>query len=303
MMNKKSDKTQKNDHFTVAEQYLPNVIKTIGRLDEFQQFLRIRKRFIEKVENLGAIPFDPRFNSVLWAYDLINLLFEIIHGFVWMKAWADFYKKEVPEGSQPSNSFLQLSFYGSTCITLIDSIRDKAALLVWAHYIPFNPDKKNDILIYEEILKNLKNPRKFNFKISGHQVFLTLLNKLKGNNFKEVEKFRHLKIHRREPRIELYHAGPHLEILSCLPLNTPELIQKWDEILMETYPNDAAFRDRIRKQCHIKGKPFGSFKTKNIVWEYGKLEKHIFNCLKLLLECTSGSLAVLCRRKPLRKTA
>lgn len=301
-MNKKSNGTKNKDYFAVADQYIPDVISTIESLEEFQQFQRIRKRFIKRVENLGTIPFDPKFNSVLWAYDLINLLFEIIHGFVWMKAWADFYKKKVPKGSQPSNSFLQLSFYGSTCITLIDSIRDKAALMVWAHYIPFNPDKRDEILIYEEITKKLKNPRKFHLKISGHQEFLNLLNKLKGINFKEVETFRHLKIHRREPRIELYHAGPHLEIESCLPLNTPELIQKWDEKLMETYPNDADFRDRIKMQCHIKGKPFGSFKTKDIVWEYEKLEKHIFNCLKLLLESSSGCLAILCRRTPLRKT-
>ena len=64
-----------------------------------------------------------------------------------MKSWAEFNKKKILKERQASSAFRQLSFYGSSCITFIDSIRDKVALMVWAYYCPFNPDKKDEVFL------------------------------------------------------------------------------------------------------------------------------------------------------------
>ena len=90
---------------------------------EFQQF----------DEAVCMIEFDPRFNSVNWMFDCFQLAKEIVYSYCWMSAYAE----EVSEHTGHKEFHIQ--YYADNCITRINSFRDKAALLAWAYYCPFQP--------------------------------------------------------------------------------------------------------------------------------------------------------------------
>ncbi len=291
--------SKESAHLIVARDYLPVSVDWVNKRDEWKAFVKTWERFEEQVKKVG-FPSDPRFNSVFWAYNLANLCKEIVFGFCWAEAWAEFYKKKIPEGSMPSNSFMQVSFYAGNCITMIDSCRDKLALMVWAYFCPFNPNEKEEILIYEGVLERLLAPVKFGLKLDGHQEFIEYLEKIKGDDFKRIEKYRHLKVHRMEPQIEMYQTGPHQEIPYLVPLTNPESIQKFKDRLKESYP-DPDFRETIFEQCKIEGVPFSTIPIKHQLWEYKTIRKHIEKCMLGLLEATTGCWNELLKRQPLLK--
>ena len=117
-------------------------------------------------------PFKPEYNAVYWACELINMAREMIISYCWMEAHAIWYKKNNPPGQLPSDSSTYVSFYADYCATLIDSFRDKLALMVYSLYCSFNPENKDEILIYEKIVKRLKKPGKFNLNIKNQKAFL-----------------------------------------------------------------------------------------------------------------------------------
>lgn len=289
--------SEERDDLIVARDYLPKSISWVKEQSEFQEFDSIWNKFRSQTLDF---PHDPRFNAVFWAYDLSNLCREIIFGFCWSEAWAEFYKKKIPEGEMPSNSFMQLSFYAGNCITLIDSCRDKLALMVWSYFCSFDPNKRREVLVFEEVFERLQAPIKFGLKLENHQEFLECLEKIKGEDFNRIEVYRHLKIHRLEPRIELYKKGPHQEIPYLVPLVSVESIQKFKESLKERYP-EPDFRETIFEQCKIEGILFSTISVKNQIWEYDTIRNHIKNCMLRLLEATSGCWDELLKRPPLLK--
>lgn len=291
--------SKEGDHLIVARDYFPNSVAWVNKREEWKAFVKTWERLEEQVKKVG-FSFDPRFNSVFWAYSLANLCKEIVFGFCWAEAWADFYKKKITEGSMPSNAVMQVSFYAGNCITMIDSCRDKLALMVWAYFCPFNPNEKEEILIYEGVLERLLAPVKFGLKLEGHQEFIEYLEKIKGDDFKRIEKYRHLKVHRMEPQIEMYQTGPHQEIPYLVPLTTSESIQKFKDRLKEKYP-DPDFRETIFERCKIEGVPFSTIPVKHQLWEYKTIRKHIEKCMLGLLEATAGCWNELLKRQPLLK--
>lgn len=64
---------------------------------------------------VGAIDFDPRFNSVNWMFDCFQLVREIAYGYCWMTAFAD-------EVSMTQNERdFHIQYYADNCITRIKS--------------------------------------------------------------------------------------------------------------------------------------------------------------------------------------
>lgn len=155
-------------------------------------------------------------------------------------------------------------------------------------------------MIYEGVLERLLAPVKFGLKLDGHQEFIEYLEKIKGDDFKRIEKYRHLKVHRMEPQIEMYQTGPHQEIPYLVPLTNPESIQKFKDRLKESYP-DPDFRETIFEQCKIEGVPFSTIPIKHQLWEYKTIRKHIEKCMLGLLEATTGCWNELLKRQPLLK--
>lgn len=256
-------------------------------------------RSIHKAAHKGALPFDYKFNAVHWAFAVESLCREIVYSYCWMKAFAKFYKEKIKRDTQIAHVDFHVSYYAENCITRIDSCRDKLALMVWAYYCPFNPEKKPETLTYEGVVERLLYPAKFALSMKNHEVFLAQLQKLNGQDFQRMEQYRHLKIHRIEPRIEIYGVKPHHGWSYMFPLFLQKEINRWDQDLKKSYPDDE-LREIVKKGCYVDGTLFETRKIKDSIWDYSEVENHIKTCVGKLLEVTGNCFKILRNRSPLK---
>jgi hypothetical protein len=157
----------------------------------------------------ASLPFDPRFNAVHWGFGVGGLCREIAFGYCWMNAYATYYTSKIPPSAQPANVPFHVSYFADNSITRIDSCRDKIALMVWAFYCSFNPENRSETLDYISVLDRLKHPSRFGLSLKNHQGLVKYLEMLRGQDFNRMVRYRHLKIHRMEPRIEIYGVKPN----------------------------------------------------------------------------------------------
>jgi len=247
----------------------------------------------------NAFPFNPRFNAVYWAQDVDRLVREIGFGVFWTKAYAKYYRQQKEMWvDKPSHVDFHVSYFADNCITRLVSCRDKIALMVWAFYEPFNPEEK--VLTYEQVREQLRVPGEFGRKLSNHGIFLKHLDALDTQDFNVLKKYRDLKIHRREPRIEIFGVDPAHDAPYMLPVSKDRL-QAWEESIRKQYPNcqECAIQVLIRG-CYINGVPFEQRKLKNRVWGYARVKGHIERGLAQILEAASACFRFLRRRSPLR---
>jgi len=248
----------------------------------------------------ASLPFNPRFNVVHWGFGVCNLCREIAFSYCWMNAYAKYYRSQTPRTAQPANVDFNVSYFADNSITRINSCRDKIALMVWAFYCPFNPEKRPEILDYAKILDRLKHPLRFGLSLKNHQVFIRHLEMLCGQDFDRMVNYRHLKIHRMEPRIEIYGVKTYHGWDYMFPVYEKKEIARWERKLKKLYP-DKDFREDIAKGCYIDGVLFEDRKIKDCLWSYDEVQAQIQSCLVKLLKATAGCFDILRRRTPLRK--
>ncbi len=220
-----------------VESYFVKEEENFVATQDWKQFVKSFDRINQAIRR-NALPFDPRFNAVNWAFNVNSLCKEIVYGYCWMKAYAKYYKDKVNPNSQPTHANFHVSYFADNCITKIDSCQDKLALMVWAYYCPFNPEYRDEVLDYSQIIDRLEFPVKFGITIKNQDVFLASLKKLEGEDFKRIQKYRHLKIHRMEPRIEMYDVAPHHYFEYMVPILRPKDIEEFNEDLSKQYPDE-----------------------------------------------------------------
>ena len=267
---------------------------------EWIEFFKSHDVFRKKAFEIG-LPFDPRFNSVHWGFAVSGLCREIVFSYCWMNAYARYYKSQVQQGTQPADVDFHISYFADNCITRIDSCRDKVALMVWAFYCPFNPEKRNETLDYKTVTERLKYPLRFGLDLKQHDIFLKHLETLKGKDFDRIERYRNYKVHRLEPRIEIYGVKPHHGWDYMIPLYETNEIKKWVKELETQYPNKE-FSERIKKGCYLNGVLFDERKIIGSLWDYDEVCGHIESSMKKLFKASSGCFNVLARRAPLRNS-
>ena len=245
----------------------------------------------------GPSPFDPRFNAFHWASDVHNLCVQIAHGYCWMTAYGAVYRQQVPSGSSPAHAHFKSSYFADNCITRIDSCRDKLALCVWAYYCPFNPEKK--VLDYPQVIERLRYPVEFGLRLKNQACFLQALEILTGSHFDRVEKYRHLKIHRREPRIEMHGVAGHHDLGYILPLIRKADIRRYEKELEAQYP-DPTHRELRRTASYVDGVLFDRRRLADRVWDFSEVQRQIASCLAKLLEASAVCFRILRMRAPFR---
>jgi hypothetical protein len=280
--------------YSAVEQDFLKEQKKITSNREWINFSNAHKNLF-KISLKGGLPFNPKINAVLWAFDVARLCNEIIFGYCWMNSYAELYKKRVTPGSQPAHVDFHVSYFADNCITRIDSCRDKLALMVWAFYCAFNPEKRDEILDYQRIMDRVGRPIKFGLKLNNPNGFLKNLKNLRGVDFDRIEKYRNFKIHRRETRIEIYGVEPHHDWDYMFPLTDKNDIARWEEELEGQYP-DPRFREHIKKGCYIDGVLFERRKINGRLWDFEEVQKHIKSCLMKLLKASDGCFRILGRR-------
>jgi hypothetical protein len=130
----------------VIENY-QNTISKYQEKQEFKLFNSSVDSLITKFERVMSSS-DPRINCGIWAIDVLNLTNEILHNFIWLIAWADYFKSTRSENQSLSHSYFPVILHADNCITRINSCRDKIALMVWSYYCHFNPQNRKEVLTY-----------------------------------------------------------------------------------------------------------------------------------------------------------
>ncbi len=282
----------------------PLFSKAIKHIQHKPHVLKFHRSFVSIKKRIQGIPFDPKFNAIIWAYDVYGLCAEIAYSLARMEAFASRYKQLHKDGANPSDSNSYVSFYADTCITRIHSCRDKIALMVWAFYCPFNPENKHEVLDYQKVLERLEVPFRYGLSLRAHKPFLTALEMLQGSDFKRVELYRHSKVHRREPRVEIYGPKAHHDWPYMIPLHSEIDIKNWRSRLKKLYPDDDETSLKlVEKSCYKKGILFDQIKLKNRVWAYNEIHSNISTCFDKLICAATMCLLTLRNRAPLRRTA
>jgi hypothetical protein len=281
---------------SAVEQNFLEEQKQIISSREWIKFSKAHNNLYEAILKKGFL-FNPKFNAIHWAFDVARLCKEITFSYCWMNSHAKFYKERISPGSQPAHVDFHVSYFADNCITRIDSCRDKLALMVWAYYCPFNPENRDEVLDYEKVIERMKYPVKFGLKLRKQGDFLNYLENLQGADFSRVEKYRHFKIHRREPRVEIYGPGQHHDWPYMLPLIDKRDIAGWEEELRRQNL-DQKHRAYIKKGSYIDGVLFDRRKIKDRLWDFEEIQKHIRSCLIKLLIASDGCFRILRRRLP-----
>ena len=275
-------------------QYAVKERHRISSLRAWRRFSNLFNSFYAAAAK-GPFPFDPRFNSIHWAFDVSSLCNQIAYGLTWTMAYANYYKARIPKGTLPAHTDFGVQYYADNCASRVDSCRDKLALMVWSHYCAFNPEKPHEILTYEKIMERLQYPIRFGLNISGEDLFVQYLLPLQGNDFEIIGRYRDHKIHRREPRIELYGPAAHHDWPYMLALTDPKEIVRFKRSI-------AHESDWVLERSTRKGIIFDRRTLKGRLWDYYDLTKRIEACMVKLLAAGAGCFMVLKRRKPFRKS-
>jgi len=263
------------------------------------------RSLVESFQSLYAVatedlPFDPRYNAFHWALDVERLCHEIRLSYCWCTAYAEFYKSKCKHEDRLAHTNFHVSYYAGNCITRIHACRDKLALMVWAFYCPFNPEERREILTYRQVLDALRCPVRFGLELQDHAGFLEQLETLRGPHFARAERYRHLRTHRREPRIEIYGAAPHHDIPYMFPLLSDEAIARKRRAIAVTYLNPR-LREAAESGCYVGGVMYDRRRVKNRVWSFRHVKQHMWQCMLKLLAASAGCFRILRRRAPFRR--
>lgn len=213
-----------------------------------------------------------------------------------MVACSEVYKQRNREGAQPSDTNFEVQYFSDNAVSRIDSCRDKLALLAWSFYCAFNPEEK--VLDYGQVIERLKYPIKFGLNLKGHEAFLRQLLPLQGNDFKRIEQYRHLKIHKREPRIEIYGVKPHHDWSYMIPLTDPGEIKAWRARVAK----QGSSASWVERNSRIRGVIFDRKVLKGRLWSFNEIKADVENCLLKLLKATGGCCRILQSRRPIRRS-
>lgn len=206
--------------------------KHISKLDAWNRVCEKANDIFERSENaLGEC--DSRFNSIFWTFHVWTLLKEIVHGLCWMRAWAKYYKQNVRPQDGLSHHSPYVSYYASDCMIRIHSCRDKLSIMALTFYLPLNPEKEEDIRSFWPNIKTLSS-QEVNLPTDEIKAFKPYLEILRNDDFTKIEIYRNLKIHRREPIIEMYGAAPHHDWSYVFQV---EDIDEFAKRMMSEYPD------------------------------------------------------------------
>ncbi len=272
---------------------------------EWAKFAKSAEKVSTLIHNDDARS-DIRFNAIHWALDVISLCRQICYGNCWLGAYSGFYKDHVKKGDLPSNVDFHTTYHVDNTITRISSVRDKLGLMIWAYYCAFNPEKRKEVLIYKEVYDRMKHPSKYEINSKIPNVFIESLERLNESSFVNLINYRHAKIHRLEPRVEIYGVEKHHGLPYKVQLKTEEEIEAFRKSIKEKFGTSKAGGftqedieagvqakfirmgwEQVEESCTIDGVIYDDIKPKLKYWSFGEIESEINIVLPTILEvCT-----------------
>jgi len=177
----------------------------INRQDASREdFKAVTTSFNELMKSIRSFPWDWRFNSILYGMDVYSLLRELTFVYASMKASHDVYVIHSKKSSRNVPFLLNL-YIGDVLFRLI-SIRDKLFMAYAAFFAYHDPETRNSEKALSAELKKLISEAPNGVMLESFKEFLTL----KGlSHWYEIEEYRHMKVHRLEPKIDAYKIESH----------------------------------------------------------------------------------------------
>ncbi len=170
-------------------------------------FIKFDRKYRRMRASIRSLPHDPKFNSFHWLRDCWILGREIEFSVSKMEERAEEYRRQVAEGDRPEHVDRLVSYYADNAVLRLMSFRDKLALCLWSFFNDFNPYQRGKLLNLESVVKRLSRMK--SARRVGEGRALAILKPLRQREPKILSKCRHLKVHRREPRVELYSVAQH----------------------------------------------------------------------------------------------
>jgi len=249
---------------------------------------------------VGVVPWDWRYNTTHWALDVANVCKEIGYSVAWMRAFARYWSESEEHDRRSAEGLV--SYYADNAATRISSCRDKLALLAWSYYCPFNPDKKDEVLNFEQVHARLTTPLRFGLHLEGHNEFLAELNKLVGSGFDRATNYRHKKVHRMEPRVMMRKPEVSDQPSYMFALVTDKDVRGFDDKLKKMYPDDR-LRAVVRQSCFLDGVLFDRRAPEELLWHFEDFDGFTYPCWKSLCDATAGSCEIVLLREPMLSKA
>ena len=287
------------NNLDAKEKIMHEITEIIGGWAEYKEFIKEADLFEVERKKWRGLPHHPIRNVVIWSYDLASLLGEAILSLKNMMSAARFYRSTTEENLLPSHTDKFVSFYANVLFVLIETIKDKIGLMAYSSLEDFDPVGETYLPNYEMTLKKLKETSKDDNSSHRKWVADALLSKIllldKNADFNYVERFRHSKIHRMEPRIEIFGIKPHHDWPYLVKISKDDVsleIKKIDEDLKRSQPNEET-RNRIIKGCFNKGILYVDKKVEGRLFSYDEVEEKSIKCLKMLLIAVTGCFKVI----------
>lgn len=264
---------------------------------------------------------DPRRNWVHWAFDVDRLCREIALELAWFIAWAIYWKQLPSDGDWPRVSYQEVNSHADNAITRVFSCRDKLSAMVMAYFVPFDPNEKI-LPDYKSVVRVLKDPsllEKFverrpllrdiaaskescPWTISGHESFTEALLGLRTDKFQSLQKYRHMKVHRREPII-LLHGNKHNHTWSySIPAQSDET---WfDNLKNESEDKGWGYTDEfildfLKPNAIHNGILYEEPKLLDHLFDYDEIADPLESCYWALIYASTVCLDELMARPPL----
>ena len=232
-------------------------------------------------------------NSFHWALDVAQLVEQIQFGYCWMKTYGSWCEEGLKEDPKPYSTYPLVSYFGDNCIVGIHSCKDKLALMIWSYYCAFDPTKKEEILTYRDILKRFRYPVKYALEIKGRKEFLGVLENLNTSDFKQIEKYRHQKIHRVDPQIIMGKIANFHYREYRFPILNEKDKKGWENSLNTS---DSEFIELMEKNSTFNGIQYMSKRLRESLFEYSEISISMNECMKSLFKSVGECFVILDKR-------
>lgn len=244
-------------------------------------------------KNFYLNTLDPRFNSYHWALDVTTFFEQIPFGLCWMKTYGTQVEKDLKADPRPYGTNPMVAYFGDNCAIGINSCRDKIALMLWAYHCSFDPTKEEEVLAYKDISKRIRFPTKFALKIKEDPEFLTILDRMGSEEFKIIQKYRHQKTHRMDPKIIMEKVGNHHYRDYRFPIITRNERRSWEDSLPVSSPE---YRETREKGSTYDGVQYQAKRLEETLYEYSKMLETINACMMVLFKTVGEAFKVLDKR-------
>ena len=219
----------------------------------------------------------PTRNSIHWGAASWKLLKESVYAYASMDTHANIYRENVSEGSFPSSTHGLVSYYADDCVVRLDSIKDKLALAAWCLYDVVDPTTR--VYTCEDVIESFRTYARTgeNRELWIDQIVATL-ETLSGGPWDFIEEMRHLKIHRLEPRIEIYGAATFHESTYLQPANNHSVEAKLRTRINRRYGSGELARI-VLEGCRVDGILYSEENAQN-VYSYDDVRTNCYQCIE-----------------------